>query len=81
MSKDEIFRVICRHACEVIPSLESHNFRFDDALKDLGANSTDRSEILMMTLETLALRIPLVATAKAKNIGELADVLSEKYAG
>lgn len=78
MDKQAIFDVITGHVREVVPGLSAHSFVHDDALRDLGANSLDRSEIIMMTLESLSLRIPLVETAGASNLGELAGVLHEK---
>lgn len=78
MNKEEIFEIITRHAREVIPGLKDHRFQANDALKDLGANSIDRSEIVMMTLESLSLNIPLIEIAGAGNIGELASILHEK---
>jgi len=78
MNKEDIFEVIVGHTREVIPELEEHDFKTDDALKDLGANSIDRSEIVMMTLESLSLNIPLVEIAGAGNMGELASILYEK---
>lgn len=78
MTQSEIFDIVIRHTREVIPGLDAHRFQPDDSLKALGANSMDRSEIVMMTLESLALTLPLVATAGAKNIGELVSVLHEK---
>jgi polyketide biosynthesis acyl carrier protein len=78
MDKKQIFEIISSHARQIVPSLESRAFKIDDALKDLGANSIDRSEISMMTLETLSLRIPLVELGKARNIGELVDIIHAK---
>ena len=78
MEKQQIFEIVVGHAREVLPSLETHEFKRDDALKDLGANSLDRSEISVMTLGTLGLRIPLVELATASNIGQLVDVLHAK---
>ena len=78
MSIDEILGIIIDHTCTVIPSLKDHKFKKSDALKDIGANSIDRSEIAMMTMETLSLRIPLIEIAKAENIGDLASILHEK---
>ncbi|MET1255417.1 acyl carrier protein [Aliikangiella maris] len=79
MNKQQIFDVIVGHAKEVLPELESHDFKFEDALKDLGANSIDRSEIVMMTLESIELNIPLIEIAKAENMGQLATLLQEKF--
>ncbi len=78
MSKESIIEVIVRHTREVIPRLESHQFQPGDSLKALGANSVDRADIIMMTLDSLSLNIPLVAMAKAENIGELASIIHEK---
>ncbi len=78
MNKEEIFKTITNHACEVIPELEGHSFQLTDSLRELGANSLDRSEIVMMTLESLSLTIPLVDTVGAQDISELADILYEK---
>jgi polyketide biosynthesis acyl carrier protein len=78
MTKQEIFDVINRHVRAVLPRLENHDFKLTDSLKELGANSVDRSEIIMMTLETLSVSIPLVHMAKAQNIGELAGIIYEK---
>lgn len=78
MSVEEIFDLITRHACEVLPALNGHTFQFTDSLRDLGANSIDRSEIVMMTLEALSLNIPLILIARAENMGELASLLHEK---
>lgn len=78
MSKEKIFEFIKCHTREVVPGLENHAFHPDDRLTDLGANSVDRAEIIMMTMEALSLRIPRVELFGARNIGELVDVLYEK---
>lgn len=77
MSTNEIIEVITRHTREVIPHLESHPFQPTDSLKSLGANSIDRADIIMMTLETLSLNIALIHMAKAENIGDLARIIHE----
>ena len=78
MTSDAIFEIITRHTCEVLPELENHSFKRDDELTELGANSLDRAEIVMMTLESLALNIPKVELHGIENIGQLADVLHQK---
>lgn len=78
MNKESIIEVIARHTREVIPRLEGHQFQPSDSLKALGANSVDRADIIMMTLESLSLNVPLIAMAKAENIGELASIIHEK---
>lgn len=78
MTKEEILDVVARQVCEVLPDLEGHTFQRADRLVDLGANSVDRAEIVMMVMETLALRIPRVELFGVKNLGELVDVLDQK---
>ncbi len=76
--RDRVFQVIAESAKEVLPNLASHSFQFSDSLKALGANSIDRADVIMMTLERLELKVPLVELAKAENIGALADLLAAK---
>ncbi|MET0497709.1 MAG: acyl carrier protein [Steroidobacteraceae bacterium] len=78
MSTAEIFEIIARHALEVLPALQHHHFKQSDSLRELGANSIDRADIIIMTLESLGLSIPLTAMAKAQNMGELANIIHEK---
>ena len=78
VSREEIFEIIVRHTREVVPELEAHEFRPNDSLKALGANSVDRADVIMMTLESLMLNIPLVEMARAENISELADIIHAK---
>jgi len=77
MNREEIFKLIIRHAQEVIPSLADYTFQPQDRLHDLGANSVDRAEILMLALESLSLNVQLVELYGPNNIGELADLLHE----
>lgn len=78
MNKDQIFQLIAGHAREVVPHLETHEFQAHDQLSALGANSLDRADIVIMTLESLGLQIPLTSLVQVKNLGELADFLYEK---
>ncbi len=78
MTVQEVFDIIVGHTREVLPELENHDFQFSDSLRQLGANSIDRSEIIMLTLESLSLKIPMIEVAKAENMGELAEMLHAK---
>jgi polyketide biosynthesis acyl carrier protein len=78
MNSDQIFAVICDNVRQVLSGLGDHQLVRTDRLDALGANSVDRTEIVIMTLERLDLNIPLVDTYGPRNIGELADLLSTK---
>lgn len=75
MTIEDIFAIVVAHTREVLPGLDDHAFQFSDSLRELGANSIDRSEIVMLTLESLSLKIPMIEVAKAGNMGELAGLL------
>jgi len=78
MPMQEVFDLVVKHTCEVMPELDGHTFVATDSLRELGANSMDRAEIIMMTLESLSVTIPLVELAGANNIGELAKLIHDK---
>ncbi|CAB3765799.1 acyl carrier protein [Paraburkholderia humisilvae] len=79
MKHDQVLDIIVRHTRETLPHLRSHTFKPTDSLRTLGANSIDRADIIMMTLESLSLSIPLIEMARAENIGELARIIHGKY--
>jgi polyketide biosynthesis acyl carrier protein len=78
MTEEDVLRVIIGNICDVLPDLKGRELVPQDSLRDLGANSTDRSEIVMLTLEALSLQISLVETFGPANIGELSQLLHEK---
>ncbi len=78
MNKENIFKILTGHIVEVIPELEGRAFSSTDSLRELGANSVDRADIIMMTLETLSLQSSLVDFVSAQNIGELVEIIYEK---
>lgn len=78
--RDRVFQAIVESTKEVLPALEGHVFKPSDRLSDLGANSVERSEIAMMTMERLAVSIPrqdLIAIM-ATDIGAMADGITAK---
>jgi polyketide biosynthesis acyl carrier protein len=81
MTRDEIYQVIVRSVIEVLPELEDHSFSTSDQLKQLGLDSLDRTDVIVMSLEALNLKIPLIETHGANNIGELAQLLHAKLHG
>lgn len=81
VNQEDILQLIIQHARDVLPSLEGRDLAPTDSLRELGANSMDRSEIVMMTLEAIDMDMPLADTIKASNIGELAQLLADRKAG
>ena len=78
MTRNDILDLIARHTREIVPGLDEHEFVPTDRLADLGANSVDRAEIVMLVQESLGLSLPRVELFGPKNIGELADLFLTK---
>ncbi len=75
MTKEEIFNVIQNNILEIMEKVTADDITIEKSLKDLGANSIDRMEIITMSMEELDIKIPLIEFAKVKNIHELIDLL------
>jgi polyketide biosynthesis acyl carrier protein len=75
MKRAQVLDLIGQHAREVVPGLDDHVFVPSDRLAELGANSVDRAEIVMLVQESLRLAVPRVELFGPTNIGELADLL------
>ena len=78
MTKTEIFQIIKKNILTVLPSISPDIISADKYLKELGANSIDRMEIVTLTLEDLELKVPLVEIGELKGIQGLIDYLYEK---
>ena len=74
MQRHEIFEVIKLNILKVIPDIHSDLITIDKSLKDLGANSVDRVEVVQYTMEDLNLKIPRVEIGKANNLSDLTDI-------
>ncbi|WP_024834504.1 acyl carrier protein [Ruminiclostridium josui] len=81
MTKQEIFCIIKENILEILPDLPEESITIEESLKNLGANSIDRMDIIVDTIERLQLKIPLVEFGMLKNIGEIVDLLYEKKMG
>ena len=77
----EIFALVRSNIYEVLPDVEGREIKPDDRLADLGANSVDRAEIVMLAMEALSLHIQRVELSGVKNVGELVDALYAKSHG
>lgn len=77
MSKDAVLKVLKQKVLEILPELPTETITFDKSLKELGANSIDRMDIIVKTMEALEIKLPMVETAKATNIGDLVELFSK----
>ena len=80
MSKEEIFEIIKKNLLEILPDLEPASVRPDRSMKDLGANSVDRMDVVIQTKEALSLKFPLHELGGVENIQGLIDYLHARCA-
>jgi polyketide biosynthesis acyl carrier protein len=73
--KQKVFAAVKKAILEVLPDLHPEAIGIGNNLKELGANSIDRMEVVTRSMEELQLTIPLMSFAKVSNIQGLVDVL------
>jgi polyketide biosynthesis acyl carrier protein len=79
MNKQEIFAAIKQNILEVLPDVDEGRVVPETSMRDLGANSIDRADILIMTMESLRLKFPLAELGSVKNLQGLVDFLHGKW--
>ncbi len=77
-NNNTILKLIKKNIYIVEPKLKTIALEPTDSLKNLGIDSMNRAEIIMMVMEELNLHIPLIELAGLNNIGEIADLFSAK---
>ncbi len=78
MDEDQVFAVIKQNILDILPELSHRSITIKDSLRELGANSIDRAEILIQSMASLQLKIPLIEFGQAKNIEELVGIFTKK---
>ena len=77
MTEQDVFEVVKKVIIEILPDVKQEQVLIERNLKELGANSIDRMEVVTMSMEALDLKIPLMSFAQVSNIQGLVDVLLE----
>jgi len=78
VAKSEIFEVIQRNLREILPELQSVVIDPKQSMKQLGANSVDRADVILQSMETLGVTFPLHELAGVDNIQGLVDFLHSR---
>ena len=77
MAQERVYQVVKNVITQVLPHLEPEVISIEKNLKELGANSIDRMEVVTMSMEELGLKLPLMSFANVSNIEGLVEVLTE----
>ncbi|MBV9488742.1 MAG: acyl carrier protein [Verrucomicrobia bacterium] len=75
LGKAAIFEVVKANTLRVLPDLRPEEVALNRSLTDLGANSVDRVEVVICSLEDLNLRIPTWRLHGLRNLADLVDLL------
>ncbi|HEY0791887.1 MAG TPA: phosphopantetheine-binding protein [Chthoniobacterales bacterium] len=75
LDKEAIFKVVKANVLKVLPDLAPDEVKAERSLADLGANSVDRVEVVMYSLEDLELNVPTARLHGLQNLAELVDLL------
>ncbi|HQE67606.1 MAG TPA: acyl carrier protein [Bacillota bacterium] len=78
MDKNEIFNIIKRSIMEIVPDIDEKDICPEISMKDLGANSVDRMDIIIQSMKELEIKVPMVEFGNLKNIQGVVDLLYEK---
>lgn len=76
MERKEILEILKGVLAEIM-DIDTANISEADSLKALGANSIDRADIIVTTIEECSAKIPMMKFSDAKNIGGIIDVILE----
>jgi polyketide biosynthesis acyl carrier protein len=75
MTGDEVFDVVRRNILEVLPELRPELITEDATMRELGANSLDRTDVVIGSQDDLGITVPATALAGATDIGGLVSIL------
>ena len=78
LSKEQIFSIIKDDIIKVLPNLTKEDIKIEKSLSDLGANSVDRVEIILFSMENMKLKFSLIELANVKNLSDLVDFFYNK---
>lgn len=81
MDSNSILAIITEQIRAVVPDLNDTSIAASDTMTQLGLDSVERQEVVMLTLEAIGLEIPLVQLRGPRTIGELAVLLHAKRNG
>lgn len=74
MTREQIFEAVKANVLTVLPDLNPESIVVTASLTELGANSVDRVEVAIYSMESLQLKIPLVELHGARNLADLVDL-------
>lgn len=81
MTRDAIFAVVKDNILKVLPEVCPAAISLEKSLVELGANSVDRVEVAMYSMEALKLKIPRIELHGVRNLAGLVDLFHSHLRG
>ncbi len=78
--KSRVFEVVKSNLLKVVVDIRPEDVAPEKSMTDLGANSVDRVEVVMYSMEELGLDVSRAELHGAKNIGGLVDIFARHLA-
>jgi polyketide biosynthesis acyl carrier protein len=75
MDKQQVFKLLQDEILKILPLANPELITPQNSLSDLGANSIDRSEIVINCMTILNIKLDPLTLASLKNIGDLWEAL------
>lgn len=75
MTEQDLFEVVRRHISEVLPEVDADSIQLDQNMRELGANSIDRMDVVIGVQDELGIGVPSEALSKVHNLRSLVAVL------
>jgi polyketide biosynthesis acyl carrier protein len=77
MTQSSILEIVKTAIRSVLPTVDMDRITMDTRLGDLGADSVDRSDILIGSMDAVGVSLPLVELGKTNSIGALVTLLHQ----
>lgn len=78
LDRADVLAAVFESIHEILPTVETASLRPDVHLRDLGADSIDRVEIIAMALGRLGIGEPLASFTDLRDIDGMVDLLYRK---
>jgi polyketide biosynthesis acyl carrier protein len=80
MENPDVFEALRATIAEILPGVAAGAVKAGDSLRDLGANSVDRVDIISETLEAYDLRVSMIEFGELHTVQEIVDVIEKHRA-
>ncbi|RII13440.1 Polyketide biosynthesis acyl-carrier-protein AcpK [Streptomyces sp. YIM 130001] len=76
MNEAEIFALIRAQLIEIVPEAADVEITLDHSMRDLGANSIDRMDVVITVQDELGIKVPNAELTRANDLRSLVELFS-----